>query len=224
MSLSVNYIYEYALKLIRKNQSSGLTSIEFAYHWNAAQGGYQDDLLGRFQARNNGKEGANTGLIENETILTKLTPFTKAASLTIASGQSAKPAGFIYTLALRINNAKVFNVDKDEIAAMLDDVIDPASESTDTYYYTEYEDYYKFFPATVVAADLDYISTPTDIFWNYTFDGNNRQVYSSGGSIQPVWDNNSCREITERMLKALGVSFKDQDFEQFGQSVINAGE
>jgi len=36
---------------------------------------------------NNGKGGNNTGLIENETILTKLSPFTKTdAALAITSG------------------------------------------------------------------------------------------------------------------------------------------
>lgn len=224
MALSVDYLYQFALKLIRKNQSGSLTSVEFSYHWNDSQGSYQDDLLGRFQARNNGKEGTNTGLIENETILTKLNPFTKPTTLTIAGGQATKPTDFIYTLALRINNAKVFQVSKDQIWAMLDDVIDPASIAEDSYYYAEYQDYYKFYPDTVTAAELDYIATPTDVLWNFTFDGQGRQVYNSVGSVQPAWDNNSCREITKRMLTNIGVSYKDADFMNFGKSVQLTGE
>lgn len=224
MALSVNYIYEFVLKLIRKNQSGSLTSVEFAYHWNDAQGSYQDDLLGRFQARNNGKEGPNTGLIENETILTKLTPFTIPTTLTITAGQAVKPTDFIYTLALRINNAKVFQVDKDQIWSMLDDVIDPPSVAEDNYYYAEYLNYYKFYPNTVTEVELDYIATPVDVLWNYTFDSNQRQVYSVSGSVQPVWDNNSCREISKRMLTNLGVTFKDADFMNFGKSVQLTGE
>ncbi len=224
MALDVNYLYQFALKLIKKNQSGSLTSIEFAYHWNDAQGSYQDDLLGRFQARNNGKEGPNTGLIENETILTKLNPFTIPITLTITAGQATKPTDFIYTLALRINGFKVFQVDKDEIWSMNDDVIDPPSIAEDSYYYAEYGNYYKFFPDTVTEAELDYIGTPTDVLWNFTFDGNGRQVYTSAGSVQPVWDNNSSREITKRMLTNLGVSYKDADFMNFGKSVQATGE
>src|SRR5678816_4386316 len=149
MALSVNDIYQFALSLIKKNQAGGLKSTDFARHWNDAQATYQDDLLGRFQAKNTGKEAANTGLIQNETILTKLSPFITPVTLVIAAGQSTKPTDFIYTMALRINNVKVFKVDHDAIWAMLEDVIDPASVSDDSYYYVEYQNYYKFYPNTV---------------------------------------------------------------------------
>ena len=224
MALSVDYIYQFALKLMRKNQAGFLSSVEFAYYWNDAQATYQDDMLGRFQAKNTGKEGSNTGLIENETIMTKLTPFIVPTTLTIASGQSVKPTDFIYTLALRINNTKVFQVNPDEIWAMLDDVIDPPSVADDSYYYTEYQNYYKFYPNTVTGAELDYIKTPTDVVWAFGLDTAGRQIYTPTGSVDPAWDNNSCREITKRMFTNLGITFKDQEFEQFGQKVQTIGE
>jgi hypothetical protein len=224
MSLSVDYVYQFALKLIRKNQSGGISSTEFAYQWNDAQATYMDDLLGRFQARNNGKEGPNTGLIENETIQTKLNPFSISTPLSISGGVCVKPDNFIYTLALRINGVKVFQVDRDEIGAMNDDVIDPPSISDNSYYYTEYGNQYKFFPPAVTAAELDYIVAPTDVFWAWTPDGQGRQVYDAANSTQPQWDNNSCREITKRMLTNIGVSLKDADFANFGKSVITTGE
>jgi len=224
MALSVNDIYQFALSLIKKNQAGGLKSTDFARHWNDAQATYQDDLLGRFQAKNTGKEAANTGLIQNETILTKLSPFITPVTLVIAAGQSTKPTDFIYTMALRINNVKVFKVDHDAIWAMLEDVIDPASVSDDSYYYVEYQNYYKFYPNTVTSAELDYVATPTDVVWGFTLDADDRQVYSAGTSVQPQWDNNSCREITKRMLTNLGVGFKDADFANFGSKVQSMGE
>lgn len=224
MALSVDYLYSWTLKLIRKNQSGGLASTEFCSHWNDAQGSYQDDLMGRFQAKNTGKEGANTGLIENETIMTKLTPFIKPVAIIIAAGQNTKPADFVYTLALRINGHKVFKVNQDAIWAMINDVIDPPSISDDSYYYAEYLNYYKFFPIAVTAGELDYISTPIDIFWAYTLDGNGRQVYNSALSINPQWDQNSSREITKRMLDTLGVSYSDEDLSSFGSKVQQIGE
>jgi hypothetical protein len=48
-------------------------------------------------------------------------------------------------------------------------------------------------------------------------------VYSAGTSVQPLWDSNSCREITRRVLDTLGVSFKDADFSNFGNRVVNTG-
>lgn len=224
MALTVDDLYQFTLNLIKKNQAGSLTSVEWARHWNDTQATYQDDLLGRFQAKNVGKEGANTGLIENETIMTKLTPFITPVTLTVTSGQAIKPAGFIYTLALKINNTKVFQVDHDEVWAMLDDVIDPPSITDNSYYYTEYKNYYKFFPSSVTSVDLDYIVTPTNVVWAFTIVGG-RQVYDPGpNSIQSQWDDNSNREITKRMLTNLGVAYKDADFLNFGRSVQNIGE
>lgn len=224
MALSVDYVYQWTLKLMRKNQAGGLASIEFCSHWNDSQGSYQDDLMGRFQAKNTGKEGQNTGLIENETIMTKLTPFIKPLTIAIASGQYIKPADFVYTLALRINGHKVFKVNQDAIWAMNNDAIDPPDISEDSYYYAEYLNYYKFFPISVTAGELDYISTPIDIFWAFTLDGDNRQVYNSALSISPQWDTNSAREITKRMFDTLGVSYSDEDFSGFGSKVQTIGE
>ncbi len=152
----------------------------------------------------------------------------------------------------------------------------------------------------ITTADLDYIGLPKDIVWAYTFDTDNRQVYSpssitkvdviyggvgyttptiafsaptAGGvqatgtltvvggvitavvmtnigqgyagltptatitgasttpanlgspivSVQPQWLQPDVIEITKRTLKSLGVHFTQQDFEQFGNSVINTG-
>lgn len=229
MTLSVDYNYQFSLKLIKKNQSGGLASTEFAYHWNDAQATYQDDLLGRWQARNSGKTGTNTGLIEDETILQKLAAFTKTVSITITSANSDKPSDFIYRLALRINGVDAYKINHNQIASVNNSVIDPPSITNNTFYFVEYEDYYYFLPRTlptvdITTAQLDYIISPPDVKWGYTFDADGRQVYNPGTSIQPLWDTNSCREITKRMLTNLGVAFKDQDFENFGQKVQQQGE
>lgn len=224
MALSVDYCYQFCLKLIKKNQSGGLASTEFAYHWNDAQATYQDDLLGRFQARNNGKTGLNTGLIEDETILQKLSPFIKTGTLTIASGNSNKPVNFVFRLALRIAGYDVYKITHSQISNVNHSVIDPPSVTNNAYYFVEYEGYYSFLPNTVTAATIDYIIVPPNVIWGYTLDANNRQVYNPGTSIQPLWDDNSCREVTKRMLTNLGVAFKDPDFENFGKSVQTTGE
>jgi hypothetical protein len=233
--------------------------------------------------------------------MTKLSPFTKNTTITVTSGLAPKPSDYSYGLALRINNAKVYSITHDQIWAVLDDVIDPPSIATDTYYFTEYENNFKILPLAATPLELDYIGLCQDIIWAYTLDGNNRQVYNpsgitgvpviyggvgytsptitfsapaSGGvqatgtltvvggvitgvvmtnvgygyagltptatitgssttpaslgnpivSVQPLWANNSIIEITKRALKSLGVHFTSQDFEQFGNSVINTGD
>lgn len=224
MALSVDYLYKFNLRLMKKNQAGGLKSTDFEYNWNDQSNAYQDDLLGRYQARNNGKTGPNTGLIEDETVLQKLSHFINPVILTIANGTADKPSDFVFRLAMRINGKDVFKINHNQIATVNDSVIDPPDVNSNIYYFVEYLNYYSFLPNTVTTANLDYIATPVDIKWGYTYDSMGRQVYNAGLSVQPLWDNNSCREITKRMLTNLGVSFKDADFASFGKSVQLTGE
>lgn len=190
------------------------------------------DLLGRFQNRNNGKTGNNTGLVENETILTKLTPFTRSSTLSISSGIVAKPDGFIYRLSLTIGGYLVELINHDQVPAVNNSAIDPPSVTTNTYYCTEYTSdvnnipvqFYSFLPNTVTTATLKYIKAPVKVKWGYTTDGDGRQIYNSGDSVQPEWDDISCMEIVKRMLRNTGVSLKDKDFENFGTTTIATGE
>lgn len=230
MALSVDYLYNFILRLIKKNQAGGLKSTDFEIQFNDAQGSYQDDLLGRFQMRSNGKTGLNTGLIEDETILQKLSPFIVPYQFTISGGTAGKPDGLIYRLSMRINGKDCFKINHNQISNVNDNVIDPP-DTAGTTYFVEYgktldnpNGYYLFLPNTVTSGELDYITTPPDIKWGYTWNSKGQQVYNSGLSIQPLWDNNSIREIVKRMLVTLGVSFKDNDFVNFGKSVQMTGE
>lgn len=229
MVLSVDYNYQFILKLIKKNQAGGLGSKDFEYQWNGEQCAYQDDLLGRWQAQNNSKTGVNTGFIQNETIIQKLSAFIKPVNLTITAANADKPTDFVYRLGLRINGYDAYKINHNQIASVNNSVIDAPSTTTNTFYFVEYEDYYYFLPrilptVAITTAQLDYIMTPPDIKWGYTFDADGRQVYNPGTSIQPLWNANDCREICKRVLKSLGVSFKDSDFQNFGNSVIQTGD
>lgn len=225
MALSVDYIYQYALDLVNKNQSGGLEDTRFCSLWNGEQSSYHADLCGRFQRMNNGKEGIQTGLIENETIIQKLSPFIKNAPISIISGTGAKPADFIYRLSLKNGNYEMIKINHDQLPSVLADTLgDAPSVANNKYYYIEYNNGYSVYPSTLTTVGLDYVCRTTDVFWNSTRDVNNRKVYNPTGSIQPLWDDVSCREITERMLKKLGVPLKDKDFQNFGQSVINTGD
>lgn len=224
MAWNINQVYKSLQFIIRKNQAGGISATDLFYAWNIEQRMYQSDLLGRFQAKNNGKGGVNTGLIENETILTKLAPFTINATVVIAAGLGPKPTNFMYLLALRINSAPVEYYEHDQRAFIEDSVIDPPSITDNKYYFTEYEDNYQFLPTSVTSASIDYIKEVTDVAWGYTLDGDGRQVYDSGTSVQPEWDGNTIIEISKRALTNLGVSFKDADFSNFGRIAQQTGD
>ncbi len=224
MALSVDYLYKFSLDLILKNQSGGLKSTAFANHWNDAQSTYFDDMVGRFQARNVGKEGANTGLLLDETVLQKLSPFTKPLTLTVTTGDTDKPVDFRYRLAMRVNGHDAVKINHGQIAFVSNSVIDPPSIPNNMYYFVEYENTYHFLPITITSADLDYIAQPQDVLWAYIFDADGRQLYDAANSVQPGWKDAECREITKRMLTNIGVAFKDGDFMNFGKSVQATGE
>lgn len=229
MSWSVNDIYQLSLKLTRKNQAGGISASDLFYMWNTEQNMYHQDIVGRWQARANGKQGANTGLIQNETIMGELAIFTIPAILTITAAEVTKPDDFIFRMAARINNKKVTFINPDQKSSVNESVIDPPSTTDNCYYGIEYEDYYYLLPTTLPTAsittmELDYVASCNDIKWGYTFDGNGRQVYNSGTSIQPKWNTSTIITITKRALTNFGISFKDQDFLNYGRTAQATGD
>jgi len=226
---TVNDILNLTKFLMRKNQSGSISAKDLFYAWNSEQTAMFQDLTGRWQARNTGKSGQNTGLIENETILTKLTPFTTTASLTITSGDADKPTDFVYRLAFRINGYDCFKINHNQIANVNAGVIDPPSITDNKYFFVEYEDYFYILPhslptVAITTAELDYLTQPVDVVWGFTYDSDGRQVYNAGTSTQPQWMMNEIVEITKRTLASFGVSYKDKDFDNFGKSAQVTGD
>lgn len=224
MAWSVNDIFNYVKWLTNKNQAGSISATDLFYMWNSEQRSTMEDLLGRFQPQANNKTGANIGLIQDKTILQKLAPFTKPATLAITTGNSDKPDGFAFHLLLSINGFDVIMINHDQKNSVNNSVIDPPSVTANKYYAVEYEGYYSFLPNTVTTASLDYIAVPEDIKWGFLLDADGRQVYNEGTSVQPAWDDLTIVDITKRTLKSLGVHFKDSDFAQFGQSNIATGD
>lgn len=224
MAWTVDDIKKKMLFLTRKNQS-GTGVDECMDAWNIEQALLHTDFLGRWQRMNNGKSGVNTGLIENETTITALSPFIKPTTIAISSGQVTKPAKFAWTQALRISGKDVIPINHDQIAAVNGSVIDPPSVADNKYYYTEYLGYYYLLPQSVTGnASLDYIENCTDVVWGFTLDADNRKVYNVGTSVQPQWNQNEIVLITKRALTNLGISFKDGDFTNAGRVAQNTGE
>jgi hypothetical protein len=224
MPWSVDNIYQYTRFLMNKNQAGGISATDLFNAWNAEQAKYHDDLVGKWEKQNLTRTGVMSGLIEDEITISKLSPFIVPVTINVAGGLGFKPADYIYGVALRINDAKVFQVAHDTIWAVKDDVIDPPSIAEDSYYYTEYLTYFLFLPPAIKTFDLDYVAETTDIVWGFTLDANNRQVYNPATSVQPKWNKNTVITITDRTLKLFGLHFDSREFEQFGESNIRTGD
>jgi hypothetical protein len=224
MPWTVDNIYKYANYQANKNQAGGISATDVFYFWNTEQAQYHQDLVGRWQKQSSTKTGISSGLIEDEITISALSPFITPITLPIAGGMAFKPADYIYGVALRINDMKVFQVSHDTVWAVIDDVIDPPSIPDDSYYYTEYLSFFSFLPTAVTSVDLDYVAETTDVVWGFTLDAQNRQVYSAGASVQPKWNKNTVIEITRRAFKSLGLHFDSREFENFGESTIRTGD
>jgi hypothetical protein len=224
MAWNVDQIYSAVLKLIKKNQAGGLSASDFFYYWNIEQAQYHNDLIGRWEKGNNTKSGMNTGLVQNQTVLEDVAPFTIPVTISVAAGKAAKPVDFELRYSLRCNGKKVTVIRPDQLSYVNDSVIDAPSTGTNTYYAVEYEDYYLMLPNGVSSVNLDYVASPTDVVWAFTFDVNDRQVYDPVNSVQPKWAQDTIVTITKRSLNTLGIPFKDQDFINAGKSAQATGE
>jgi hypothetical protein len=224
MDWSVNDIFELVKKLTRKNQAGAISAGDLFYMWNSEQMMYFQDLVGRWQKMSDGKSGALTGLITNETILGDLSPFITEVNLLLSGGYVDKPDDFESLIALRVGAVyKCTLIRPDQRPAVSQSVIDPPSIPNNKYYAVEYEDKYLILPTTITQMQLDYIARPKDIKWAYTFDAEGRQIYNPGLSVQPQWKNTTVVEITKRTLNNFGISWKDADFITAGKSAQLTG-
>ncbi len=225
MAWSTNDLMNFFRFHLRKNQAGGISATDLFYAWNTEQAMYHNDIVGRWQKGNIAKTGINTGLIQNETVRTELAPFTISALIAISGGNLTKPSGFIYTMDLRKDEVSFEPITPDQRSSVNASVIDPPSAADEKYYYTEYEDYYYLLPHTLTGSiTLDYVAAATDIVWGYTFDADGRQVYDAGTSVQPQWLQNTIVTICKRALTSFGISFKDQDFTNFGRTAQSTGD
>jgi hypothetical protein len=225
----VNKIYKLLLFLTKSNQSGRISSGDFFNAWNTEQNAYHTDLVGKWENRNNGKAGANTGLILNQTTVTLLAPFTILGSIPLVSGIASKPADFIYEVGKRLlisgKEHKVDTINHSQIIYVNEDVIDPPSIADNKYYAVEYGNDYSLLPITATGVlKLDYIASCEDVVWGFTLDVDGRQVYDAGTSIQPKWNQPTILSITKRALTSFGVSFKDNDFTRFGEKNTATGD
>ena len=220
--MNVNDMYRICQFAVNKAQNGYLTPSEFNLTINQAQVSYQDYLLGEFQQYQYGRPQARINYSQNENIRQRLSPLITSATLTInGSGESAYPADYVQadTIITTAFNRVRF-VQQDALYSYYNSQIDPIA--TNPIYLLEPTGF-QFYPVTLGSAILTYIKDAPEIIWAYTT-VSGRPVYSSGTSVQPVWDNVDLLEIIARALKLIGLNLQDGQVQQYANQVTQTGQ
>jgi len=236
-SMTVDQCYSILRFIVRKNQLGSLSPSDFQYAFNTAQRNYYDLLVGRIEQYQYGRPIPRIGLSMTDNVVSRLMPFESSITLTTAvgdglvvtgSGSSAtlvatKPTGINKLLAMyTANKYRVYRIEENRFAERIQDSIDPIDEANA--FFVEQSADWRIYPATLTSLTLKYLTVPADVVWAYTTDGSGRPVYTSTGSVNPLWYNNDIDEIVARAAKIIGVSFKEGALTQFGEQVIAKGE
>jgi hypothetical protein len=116
---------------------------------------------------------------------------------------------------------RVRYVQQDSLYSYYNSTIDPIA--TNPIYLIEPTGF-QFYPITLASPVLTYIKNAPTMTWAYTLDGNSRPVYSSGTSVQPVWDDVDLLEIIARALKLVGLNLQMGQIEQYANQVTQQGQ
>jgi hypothetical protein len=220
--MNVNDMYRICQFAVNKAQNGYLTPSEFNLTINQAQVSYQDYLLGEFQQYQYGRPQARINYSQNENIRQRLSPLITNATLTInGSGEVAYPADYVQAdTVITTDFKRVRFVQQDSLYSYYNSEIDPIA--TNPIYLLEPTGF-QFYPVTLGSAILTYVKDAPEIVWAYTT-VNGRPVYSSGTSVQPVWDNVDLLEIIARALKLIGLNLQDGQVQQYANQVTQTGQ
>jgi hypothetical protein len=220
--MNVNDMYRICQFAVNKAQNGYLTPAEFNLTINQAQVSYQDYLLGEFQQYQYGRPQARITYSQNENIRQRLSPLITQATLTInGSGEVAYPADYVQTdtiITAAFNRVRY--VQQDALYSYYNSQVDPIA--TNPIYLLEPTGF-QFYPVTLGSAILTYVKDAPEIVWGYTT-VSGRPVYSSGTSIQPVWDNVDLLEIIARALKLIGLNLQEGQVQQYANQVTQTGQ
>lgn len=221
--MNVNDMYRICQFAVNKAQNGYLTPSEFNLTINQAQVSYQDYLLGEFQQYQYGRPQARINYSQNQNIRQRLTPLLVETTLNINSttGQSPYPADYVQTDTVMTSSFnRVRYVQQDALYSFYNSQIDPIASNP---IYLLEPTGFQFYPVTLGSAILTYVKDAPEIVWAYTT-VNGRPVYSSGTSVQPVWDNVDLLEIIARALKLIGLNLQDGQVQQYANQVTQTGQ
>lgn len=222
--MTVDELYKLVQYATGKNTMQGfVTSDDFNRIINVGMRSYIAYLLGNFQTYAPGRAIAKVELGMNSVIRQRMVKAIKKVTLTIdGSGNVNYPSDYLQADAmLTSDNKRVRYVQQDSLYSYLDSGIDPVA--TNPIYLIE-DVKFQFYPITLGSAKLSYIANPPSIKWAFTLDGNGRQVYDAGNSVQPVFDDLGILEIATRALKVIGVNLMLPVVQQYAKDIETNGQ
>jgi hypothetical protein len=209
---------------VNKAQNGYVTPSEFNLVINQAQLSYANFLIGQFQSYQYGRNQSRVSFGNNENVRQSLTPIIYQYVLSIAgSGLAYYPGDYQKMDALTdiYGTTPIRWTGQDKTTAYITSSIDPIA--TNPAYELVYNGF-KFYPSTLAQANLSYVKRPPDIVWGYILDANGEPTYDSLTSVDPVWFDVDCLEISVRALKMIGVNLQAADVYRFAEEVKTNGQ
>jgi len=222
--MDVNEVFVLIKYIINKNQNGLFDRSDFFAVINQAQRQYQSWLLGSFQTYTPGRPIAKVELGQNSVVRQRLSPVIYRATLTIdGSGNATYPANYIQTDSMYMvtGNKRIRNVQQNALDSNINSVIDPVA--TNPIYLIE-DTRFQFYPVTLVNSKLTYVGDAPDIVWGFTLDGNGREIYDAGTSVQPVWDDIAILDIIDRALKMPAINLQNVSAMQYASELKSLGQ
>ena len=201
-----------------------ITPANFNRIINVAQREYMSYLLGSFQQYTPGRPVARVELGQNSVVRQRLTPVIYGYTLTVdGTGGSPYPGDYLQTDAMWgiYGFSRIRFVQQDSLHSHYNSVIDRIEDNP---IYLLQDTQFQFYPTTTGSAKLSYVRNPPNILWAYTLDGNNRPVYDSVNSVDPVFDDLSIMEIISRALLLIGINLQAQQVISLSQEIKNSGQ
>jgi hypothetical protein len=207
--------------ITNKYQLGYVSGDEFNRLWRISELSHMDSLLGKEQQFSQGRPVPRWGLDVTKRNVEGLAPF--RYTITVNSGASGEISKMTDVAAIETVNktdgTKLQFVSPNRLSYILNSSV---WNITDQPVYAEYDTYYRTYPENISVV-ITAIKTPPFSKWAYIFIDEN-EVYDNLNSVDPIWKSTDCIEIIGRMCKHVGVSLKDGELVQYGQSIINQGE
>lgn len=99
-------------------------------------------------------------------------------------------------------------VEQGRLSAYVNSVIDPPTVQNPIY--TELEDGYVVYPASVSAISISYLRKPAEVVWGYQI-LSGRPVYDQSASVDPEWNETEINDIIYIACDMMGINLRDGD-------------
>lgn len=227
--MTIDYAFSWVKDICRKHQFGEIQPDLFNKALSTAQDSFYDWLIGQLEQYKPGKPVPNVAVGMSQKISQWLIPLkTSNYPVNINSGIALSPPDFDYLVLMTDdNNKKIERIDDSKKPGRLNSKIDPITDGGNPFY-TDYNANgnlgWEIYPDTTSGIRITYYSRPVDVVWNYTINANGRAVYTSAGSVDPVFDDVSMRKILARTIRLMGFSFTEPDWVEYGNQAKQGGE